>query len=353
MKRSRATLTVVALLLSLAACEKPKKNIAAVEEAHIPISELQSPTRIVVGIAADGSKVAVRTQLGSPGQEKSAVKLYDTVGKRWIDHELTVGAQDGIEWFNYSPDGRFIASVIEREGDLTLRVVNASDMTECFSMSGDAVRPFPAIFSADDSKLLHSFNVVNPATGALIRRLRLPEGKSFQERDMAFTPDGRFVYVACDTGVLIWDAAVGKILIDWDWNGTGGIAAMGASLDGSVVRALMEEGSIATFDPTRPKSIKVTRLDVPTADRNEPHQVPLMKDWTFNEAAFTPDASRVLRFSGQQIDVFDVANGELLQHVTLPAGTHEVFFDFLPMGVIAAYTRANSVDNVVLVRLPK
>lgn len=353
MKTSRVIFAICALLLVGAACDKPKKTEASIEVAHIPISELQPPTPLIVGISSNSSRVAVKTQTGPIGQEKPSIRLYDIARKEWIDHGLSAGAGEGIEWFNYSPDGRFLATLIDKDGHLTLRVFNASDLTESFSVSGEVLRPFPAVFSADGSKVLHSFNILSSTNGALIRRLRLPEGKSFQERNMTFTPDGRFVYVPTDTGVLIWDATVGKILVDWEWDGTGGVAAMGASLDGSMVRALMDEGSIATFDPTRPKNVKISRLDVPKPSPNEPKQVPLMKDWTFNEAAFTADAARVIRFHGQQLDLFDVANGKLLRNISLPAGTNEVFFDFIPMGVIAAYTRVNNLDAVVLVQAPK
>jgi hypothetical protein len=221
----------------------------------------------------------------------------------------------------------------------------------------------PTAFSADGKLFVRpepperdkpfSFVVVNPETGAIRSTLRVePELLASGEfHRLAFTADGKWVYGNQDTRVLIWDVARGQVVTAGEWAGTGAVAALGSTPDGRLVRALMQEGSIASFDVSvTPPRAAVSRLDVPAVDPKELRMIPFDKPWSFNRAVFSSDAGRVLSDAGGKINQYDVRSGKLSRALTLPANAAAVQFSAAQGDLVPVHMNDKSV---AVVRIPR
>jgi WD40 repeat protein len=308
--------------------------------------------------------VALSVRTGTVDDLKDGLRLYETATKQWVEPGVKVPADEEVQSLVFSPDGKWQLTYSLGPGvQRALRMYHAADMRQCFSVKSDGYGLSPTAYS-DDGKLLvrpeppernkpFCFVVVDAETGAVRSTLHIkPELLAFGEfHRIAFTADGKWVYSNQDDRVLVWDVATGQIVTYWVWTGTGAVAAIGSTADSRFIRALMQEGSIASFDVSvAPQKAAVNRLDVPTVDPKAPRMVPFYKPWSFNRAAFSSDGMSVLRDSGGKIDVYDLPAGKLSREFTLPANAAGVQFSAAQADLVPVHMKDNSI---AVVRIPR
>jgi hypothetical protein len=340
----------------------PATTARCVEVARVPATDSSFPPT-VLSISPQAAQVAVRIRTGTFSDLKDELKLYDTIEKQWVEPPIKAPAGEQLESILFSPDGQWqLAFFLGPRMHRALRIYHAPEMREVAAVQTEGYLLAPTAFSADNKLLVRpdprqgskpfSFAVVDLETGevrsTLNIELRLLSHGMFHR--IAFTPDGKWVYSNQNDRVLIWEVATGELVTYWSWTGTGAVAALGATPDGRLIRVLMQEGSIVSFDTSsNPHSTTEGRLDVPEVDQREPRRSPFQNEWSFNETGFSPDASHVLNSKGGNIREYNVDSGKLVRLLTLPEDAAAVDFSARQGDLVPAIMKDHSV---AIVRIP-
>jgi hypothetical protein len=170
-------------------------------------------------------------------------------------------------------------------------------------------------------------------------------------RHVAFTPDGSFVYGHQAKHLFVWNVATGQVTTEWNWLGVGDIATMGCTPDSHVIRALMEDGTIASVDLPAANNVRTGRLNVPAVSKNQPPHIKFETSWSFNRAAFTTDGFSVVRDAIGQLHVFDIQSGGFARAITLPSGAGPVDFTARQGDLVPVSVRAPGSESIAIVRL--
>jgi hypothetical protein len=345
----------------------PPPATPSTEVARLPLAELKSPgAPAVISIAPDASRVALRVRTGDAINPEDALKLYDATNKQWEEPSFPIPEGQKLVALHFSPDGRYqIGLSLTSHPYREIRVFRRQDMGEMFAAHTDMNGLAPITFSPDGKWMLHptppdkngrfALAVVNVTSGApratLNVDMRMLSRGAF--RNVAFTPDSNFVFGHQVDHLLVWNASTGQLVTEWQWVGVGDVATMGCTPDSQIVRALMQEGTIATIELPAGNNVRTGRLDVPPVPPNQPRHIPFEQPWAFRRAAFSSDGTSVLRDAGGQIDVFDLQTGRFARTFTLPAGTTQV--DFAPRqgDLVPVQVRAPDGDSIAIVRLPR
>jgi WD40 repeat protein len=365
--KHRLSILFVSLMVGASTCSGevagPVPTVPGAEVAQVPPAVPQRWAN-VLSVSPNASQVALDIRSGGDGEMTQELKLYDTVAKKWVDPQFTVPADEKLMSLLFSPDGQWqLAHFLRPRLERSFRVYRVRDMREVIAIHTEGHEISPAAFSADGSLLVRPapregdkpfrFVVVDLATATVQSTLQidlklLSHGMFHR---IAFTPDRKWVYSHQDDRVLIWNVASGQMATYWTWTGTGTVAAMGSTPDGRFIRALMAEGSVASFDTsTTPLGQQVSRLDVPPVNPKEGRIQPFVKPWSFNQADFSTDAASVMRDAGGKIDVYDLQSGKLVRTITLPAGVEKVDFKARHGELVPVHLRNGSL---AIVELPK
>jgi WD40 repeat protein len=345
----------------------PPPATPSTEVARLPLVELKSqgaPT--VISIAPNASRIALRVRSGDAMNPQDTLKLYDATNKQWEEPSLPVPEGEKLVAVHFSPDGRFQLGIfVSSHPYRDLRVFRTQDVGEMFAAQTDMHGLAAVTFSPDGKWMLHptppdkngrfAFAVVNVTSGApratLNVDMRMLSRGAF--RNVAFTPDSNFVFGHQVDHLLVWNASSGQLVTEWQWVGIGDVATMGCTPDSQIVRALMQEGTIATIELPAGNNVRTGRLGVPPVPANQPRHVPFEQPWAFRRAAFSSDGTSVLLDAGGQIDVFDLQTGRFARIFTLPAGTTQV--DFAPRqgDLVPVQVRGAEGDSIAILRLPR
>jgi hypothetical protein len=293
------------------------------------------------------------------------LKIYNTTSKQWERAAVPVPENQKLVALHFSPDGRFqVGLFIGSQPHRDLRVFRMQDQGEMFATRTDLHGLAPITFSLDGKSLLFptppdekgrfALTVVNVVSGApratFTIDLRAISRGVF--RHMAFTPDGNFVYGHQADHLFIWNVATGQLATEWNWLGVGDIATMGCTSDSRTIRALMEDGTIASIDLPAANNVRTGRLNVPPVPKNQPRHIKFETAWSFNRAAFTSDGASVLRDATGQLDVFDMQTGGFTRTMTLPPGAGQVNFDVRQGDLLPVHIQAGSGGSAVsIIRL--
>ena len=377
MKIVAGLLMSVACLAAVVSCDTPPPappSTPAQEVARVPIpggSSTGMPG--VMSISPDGTRVAMRARIssgaGDAANAQSAavetVAIYNAATKQFEQPTLPVPPNQQLVAVHFSPDGRFQLGVtLGARPYREIRVFRTQDMGEMFTAQTDMHGLAPITFSPDGKWLLHpappddkgrfALHVINIVSGApraaLAVELRTITRGGF--RNVGFTPDGNFVYAHQTDHLLVWSANDGKLMTEWQWLGYGDVTTMAAAPDNSAIRALMQDGSIATIDLPAANNVRTSRLDVPAVPNNHPRHVPFDLPWSFTRAAFSPDGTSVLRDGGGRIDVFDLASGRFTRVLALPPDAAQVNFAARHGPFVPVWLRSAGGDAISIIRMP-
>lgn len=365
--KHRLSILFVSLMVGASSCfgevSGPVPTVPGTEFAKVPPAVPQRWAN-VLSVSPNASQVALDIRSGGDGEMTQELKLYDTVAKKWVDPQFTVPADEKLLSLHFSPDGQWqLAHFLRPRLERAFRVYRVPEMREVTSIQTAGYELSPAGFSADGSLLVRpsaqeedqpfSFVVVDLSTATLQSTLQI-DSKMLSHgmfHRIAFTPDRKWVYSHQGDRVLIWNVTSGQMVTYWTWTGTGVVTAMGSTPDGRFIRALMEEGSVASFDTsTTPLGQQVSRLDVPPVSPKEGRSQPFVKPWSFNRADFSADAASVMRDAGGKIDEYDLQSGKLVRTITLPAGAEKVDFRARHGELVPVHLRNGSL---AIVELPK
>jgi len=337
------------------------------ELARAPLAAFGTAgTPTVISIAPDASRLALRLRAGGLLDPQDTLKLYDAAKKQWDDPSLPVPPDEKLVGMHFSPDGRFQIGVsVTAHPYRNLRVFRTQDLGEMFAVQTDINGIAPITFSADGRWMLHptppdkngrfALAVVNVTSGAPRATLNIDMRALSRGvfKNVAFTPDGNFIYARQVDHLLVWNATSGQRVTEWQWVGFGDVTTMGCTPDSQIVRALMQEGTIATIELPAGSNVRTSRLDVPSIPSNQPRHVPFEQPWSFQRAMFSSDGTSVLRDAGGRIDVFDLQTGRFSRVFSLPAGATQV--DFAPRqgNLVPVQVRgADGGSSIAIVRLP-
>ena len=380
MKIVAGLLMSVTCLAALASCDTPPPappSTPAQEVARVPIpggSSTGMPG--VMSISPDGTRVAMRARISSGGGNAAnaqsaqsaaveTVAIYNTATKQFEQPTLPTAPNQQLVAVHFSPDGRFQLGVfLGSRPYRELRVFRMQDTGEMFTAQTDMHGLAPITFSPDGKWLLHpappdetgrfALHVISVVSGA--PRATLPvDVRAIARgafRNVGFTPDGNFVYAHQVDHLLVWNATSGKLMIEWQWIGYGDMTTMGATPDSSMIRALMQDGSIATIDLPAANNVRTERLDLPAVSPNHPRHVPFDLPWSFSRAAFAADGTSVLRDAGGRIDVFDLASGRFSRTIALPPDAAQVNFNARHGGFVPVWVRSAGGDVISIIRMP-
>ena len=292
------------------------------------------------------------------------LKIYNTTNKQWERAAVPVPENQKLVALHFSPDGRFqVGLFIGSQPHRDLRVFRMQDQGEMFATKTDLHGLAPITFSPDGKSLLFptppdekgrfAITVVNIVSGA--PRATFPiDLRTISQgvfRHMAFTPDGNFVYGHQADHLFVWNVATGQLATEWNWLRIGDIAAMGCTPDSRTIRALMEDGTIASIDLPAASNVRTGRLNVPPVPKNQPPHIAFETSWSFNRAAFTQDGASVLRDAVGRLDVFDMQSGNFARTMTLPSGAGQVDFTARQGDLVPVHVRAPGGDSVAIVRV--
>jgi hypothetical protein len=371
---NRSVCMVLGLMLAaMVSCDSeppPPPATAVTEVARIALAGAAPQ---VLAISPTGSRVTVRLRgsgggggSGSGGDAKESVQVLDLETQQWVESANPATVDERLDAVTYSPDGRYEARLfLLPRLHRAMRVHRLPDAHECFALETNGHALTPVAFAADSKSFLRpdppargkpfAFVIVDPDTGSIRATLQLNPQLLAQGvfHRIAFTPDGKWVFAHQDAQVVIWNVATGQVAGEWRWPGTGAVAAIGCTPDSRIVRALMQEGTVADMQLlSTPLKASVNRLSVPKLDPKEPRRIPFDKPWSFIRATFSPDAARVLRDAGDRIDVYDVQSGALTQVFTLPAGATQVNFEARQRDLVPVSVQQEGGHAVAIVRLP-
>jgi len=337
------------------------------EVARASLAELKSQaTPSVISIAPDASRVSVRIRSGDVVNAQDTLKLYNAATKQWEEPSLPVPVGEKLVAVQFSPDGRFQVGIfVGSRPSRELRVFRTQDMGEMFATHTDMNGLAPITFSPDGKSILHpmppdekgrfALAVVNIVSGAPRAMLNI-EGRMLSRgafRNVAFTPDGNFVYGHQVDHLLVWNVGTGKLVTEWNWVGYGDVTTMGCTPDSLIIRALMQEGTVASIELPAASNVRTSRLDVPPVSGNQPKHVPFEQPWSFSRAAFSSDGSSLLRDAGARIDVFDLQTGKFSRIFSLPTGSTQVNFGVRQGELVPVYVREPGGDSVAIINLPR
>ncbi|MEV2196232.1 Hsp70 family protein [Streptomyces phaeochromogenes] len=144
----------------------------------------------------DGGLLATGTDTG--------VRVWDTETGGEV---LTVPGSVDTRVLAFSPDGLLLALWTAEVGVRFVSVADGKEAAVSYAaqVPGGAFSPGGRLFAALDRGMVRVREV---ETGALLHRLRMPTGP----RDLAFTPEGRHLYVATERGLSGWDMVTGGLL---------------------------------------------------------------------------------------------------------------------------------------------
>ena len=381
-------LSSVACLLAVASCDDAPPpappSTPAQEVARVPIVGTSSRGMPgVISISPDGTRVALPARVATGGgagggghaaAPQSAhpaaidnVAIYNAATRQFEQPALPVPPNQQLVAVHFSPDGRFELGVfVGGRPYREIRVFRAQDMGEMFVAQTDMTGLAPITFSPDGKWLLHAappdakgqfalrvINVVSGAPRATIAvEMRTIARGAF--RNAGFSPDGNFAYAHQADHLFVWNANDGKLMTEWQWLGYGDVTTMGAAPDNSAIRALMQDGTIATIDLPAANNVRPSRLDVPAVPGNHPRHVPFDLPWSFSRAAFAPDGASVLRDGGGRIDVFDLASGgRFTRAFALPPNAAQVNFAARHGPFVPVWLRGAGGEAIAIVRLPQ
>jgi hypothetical protein len=355
------------VLFSLGAEAPTVPQTACVEIARVPTNELHSQSPPWgLSFWPNTSLVALTARLGEYPDVRDTVKIYDTKVGKWIEPTIPLGSTETLTGVTFAPNGAFLAAFIEQPRmRRALRVYSAPEIRECFAVSTEGYSLGPVTFSDDGKKMVRpapregrrpfSYVILDPHTGIEQRRLTIDEDvlQFGAVGEMGFTPDAEYVYAHQDDRVLVWATSSGNLIINWQWSGTGAIAELGCTPDSKIIRALIQEGSVASFDVRDPGNAKIARLDVPPVPPNEPRMIPFERSWSFRRAAFTSNGASVLRDAGGKIEMYDLDTGKMVRLFTLPPGAVTAELTRMRNNICPVYIRSALGYAISLVRLPE
>jgi WD40 repeat protein/predicted Ser/Thr protein kinase len=120
------------------------------------------------------------------------------------------GHEDKVLAVAFNPDGRFIAS---GSADRTVRLWEVATGREMAVLRGHENPVWQVVFSPDGRRLASSegprtVRLWDPAAGTLVALL---SDQSVEPNALTFSPDSRFVCVARERDVYLWEATTGKL----------------------------------------------------------------------------------------------------------------------------------------------
>ena len=161
------------------------------------------------GVAAQSGVASPDRGLFAMRETDVAMQVWDLMLRKRVGGSLSVPST--VRWAVFSPDSRNIA-VASSDGTVRVWAVEHSEeLTAPMKLGGDITR---VEFSPDGQTLAiawgGSITLWNPHSGVKLKEFKAHDGQVLQ---IEFSPDGRrFVSMAYDQALKIWDVASGQTL---------------------------------------------------------------------------------------------------------------------------------------------
>ena len=226
------------------------------------------------------------------------ISLWDRDGNY---QRALLGHEGGINSLDFSPDGRWLASVETKHGGGTVRIWDVATGAVHAVIPSPASANFGVRFSPDGKQLAVSMEAQFQASFFIIDlatwQMRTPVTGEQRGRGLAWSPDSmKLAASSLDNRLKIWDAATLKVLqeVDCPWS-----ASLEWSPDGKWLATQGSEGKVAIRDA---KTLEVIK----TVDA-------VFGVYSPNALAWLPDSKRiVVAAPGVPYSLFDATTGEQL-----------------------------------------
>jgi eukaryotic-like serine/threonine-protein kinase len=164
-----------------------------------------------ITFAPDGKKMAT-------GCADGFARIYEVPGGRLL--AVTAAPEKNIWRVKFSPDGKFLATA---SGDIesnSAKIWNAETGAEVRSLDGHTARVRSIDFSPD-GKLAATgsrdgtVRIWDASNGQELKKLSVKKnGQPLETNDLQFTPDGKTLIAATNSGIKAWEVSSGKILFN-------------------------------------------------------------------------------------------------------------------------------------------
>jgi WD40 repeat protein len=253
-----------------------------------------------VRLSPDGRRLAHRT-----GPPEGVVELWDTTKQTLLARLSNDPKQGSISWFEFSPDGKLLATVDTRSrvylwdastGQLIRQVEPRPDtrFLSVIRFSGDG----HLLATADRDAGVVS--VWDTATGSRVRDIELNKEEKKQNNFNAteFSPDGSRLAFGVGGNAQVWDIQKGQLVFEFPISNKGAITALAFHPDGSLL-------AVGSYDP----GSGVRLFDLNTGQE----QLRLQLDADMEQVAFTADGKHLITYDdGKIARAWDILTGQEL-----------------------------------------
>lgn len=239
-----------------------------------------------VSWSADGRR------LGTASGDRTA-KIWDAAAGR--ETATLTGHTAAVRDIGFSPDGRRTST---GSSDQTVRIWNADNGVEIAVLPGQAESIVAVYFTADGQRLfaISTDQTIKEWQAQLgDETLALPQGAAC--RNVAFSPDGRFLACATADSTIVWDVASRQIRHTLARSG-GGMTCLSFSPNSQRLAAATEDRTVRTWDVASGQEGRTLRG----------HQGPVLG------VCFSPDGQRIATGSlDKTVIIWDADGGQSIR----------------------------------------
>jgi WD40 repeat protein len=248
-----------------------------------------------VALAPDGKTLAVAATDAKREQVVTSVSVMDLATGKEL-HRIPVSVQAGVLAPTYSPDGKTLAFA---NGN-TIHLYEAATGKQIRQLDAEGALVGGLAFSPDGKTLAEkdmgaaAIRLYEVATGKVRRVLGTGAGDNRHlfaglpggGRDLAFSPDGKWLAVGDGNAVRLWDVAAGRQVAPVGHGGE--ISAVVIGPGGKFVASRGADNTIRLWDPATGKQ---------------------RRQYHISAGGLTPDCQTVAVSLGDSIRVYDVTTG--------------------------------------------